>query len=233
LKDLAKSISKLILEKQEALESSRLSLVRGKDVLTEALGSPEHIGCVSSYSGWKHWPNYASMYRKRKQSTSDVDVLAIKEEVKSQVIEKITKKVTNDVMAILCDQGVHLRSPSNTPSPIGGRKSSCALASDAVERYYFDGLEATLDPDTVDLLTEPTPCSLVINPRSYQMEAARGRVFPAQTNLCSQPVMEHCAIVHIDYVHPKHEDRPLSSPLSLEVRTLGQALHKRVQWRRG
>ena len=77
-------------------------------------------------------------------------------------------------MAMLRDQGEHLRSPSNTPSPIGGRKSSCALASDAVERDYFDGLEATPDPDTMDLLTEPTPCSLVINPRGYQMEVARG-----------------------------------------------------------
>ena len=80
------------------------------------------------------------MYRKWKQSTSDVDVEAIKE-VKSQVTEEITKKVTNDIMAVLRDQGVHLRSPSNTPSPIGGRKSSCALASDAVKRDYFDGLE--------------------------------------------------------------------------------------------
>ena len=45
--------------------------------------------------------------------------------------------------------------------------------------------------------------------------------------------MEHYAIVHIDYVHPEHEDRSLSPPLSPEVRTLGQALYKRVQWRRG
>ena len=103
-----------------------------------------------------------------------------------------------------------MRSPSNTPSPIGGRKSRCASASDAVERDYIDGLEATPDPDTVDLLTEPTPCSLVINPRGYKMEVARGREFPAQIELCSQPVMEHNAIVHINYVHSKHEDRLLS-----------------------
>ena len=105
------------------------------------------------------------------------------------MIEEITKKVTSDIMTMLRDQGVHLRSPSNTPSPVGGRKSSCALASDVVERDYFDGLEATLDPYTVDLLIEPTPCSLVINPRGYQMEVARGRVFAAETNLCLQPVM--------------------------------------------
>ena len=65
------------------------------------------------------------------------------------------------------------------------------------------------------------------------MEVARGWVVPTQTELCSQPVMEYNAIVHIDYVHPEHEDRPLSQPPSPKVRTLGQALYKRVQWRRG
>jgi hypothetical protein len=39
---------------------------------------------------------------------------AIKEKVRSQVTEEVTKKVTNDIMAMLRDQGVHLRSPSNT-----------------------------------------------------------------------------------------------------------------------
>ena len=117
------------------------------------------------------------MYRKRKQSTSDVDVEAIKE-VRSLVTEEVTKKVTHDIMAMLHDQGLHLRSPSNTPRPVGGRTSSCASASDAVDRDYIDRLEATPNPDTVDLLTEPTPCTLVINPRGYQMEVARGMVFP-------------------------------------------------------
>ena len=86
LKDSAESVSKLILEKQGALESSGLSLVREKDVLIEVLGSPEqtgHVHGVSSYSGWKHWLDCVGMYRKRKQSTSYVDVEAIKEEVKS------------------------------------------------------------------------------------------------------------------------------------------------------
>ena len=41
------------------------------------------------------------MYKKRKQSTSDVDVEAIKEEVRSQVTEEVTKKVTHDIMAML------------------------------------------------------------------------------------------------------------------------------------
>ena len=90
-----------------------------------------------------------------------------KKKLKSQVTEEITKKVTNDIMAMLCDQGVHLRSPSNTLSPIGVRKSSCASTSDAVERDYFDGLEATPNLDTMDLLIELTLCSLVINLGGY------------------------------------------------------------------
>ena len=53
------------------------------------------------------------------------------------------------------------------------------------------------------------------------MEVARGQVFPAQTGLYSQLVMEHYAVVHIDYVHPEHEDEALSPPPSPEVRTLG------------
>ena len=45
--------------------------------------------------------------------------------------------------------------------------------------------------------------------------------------------MEHNVVVPIDYVHLEHEDKLLSQALSPEVRTLGQALYKRVQWRRG
>ena len=90
MKDSAESVSKQIIEKKGAHEYSRLTLVREKDVLTEVLGSPkrtQRVRFVSSYSGWKHWLDYTSMYRKRKQSTSDVDVEAIKEEVRSQVTD--------------------------------------------------------------------------------------------------------------------------------------------------
>ena len=100
-----------------------------------------------------------------------MDVEAIKE-VRNQVIEEVAKKITHDIMAMMHDQGVHFKLPSNTSSPIGGRKSSYASASDAVDKDYFDGLEATLDLDNVDLLIEPTLCTLVINPGGYQMEVA-------------------------------------------------------------
>jgi hypothetical protein len=70
LKESAESVSQQIIEKQTDLESSGLTdtLVREKDVLTQVLGQPEQTGCVcsvSSYSGWKYWPDCSSMYRKK------------------------------------------------------------------------------------------------------------------------------------------------------------------------
>lgn len=134
-------------------------------------------------------------------------------------------------MAMLHEQGVHLRSPSNTPSPVGGRKSCCASVSDAVDYGHLD--LPSPDLDIVDLLTEPTPCTLVVNPGGYQFEVARGVVYLAQSGLLSQPVLDGYAVVRVDYVNLDHTERVLSPPPSDEVRTLGEAVYKKIQWRRG
>ena len=118
-------------------------------------------------------------------------------------------------MAMLLERGIDLRSPSNTPTMFSF-KSSCASASGALCNVQLD------------LLTEPIVCTLVLNPRGYQVEVARGRVFPLQSELCSEPVLDGYVVLHIDYVYPEHEDRPLSPCPSDEVRTLRQALYKRV-----
>jgi len=227
LSESAESLSHQILEKQAALESSGVTSVRERDVLTEVLGRPEQtrrVRGVSSYSGWKYWPDCTSMYRKRKR----VDVEAIKEEVRSQVTQEVTEKVTqdvtekvtNDIMTKLLERGIDLRSPSN-PTSMFSLKSSCASASGALCNVQLD------------LLIEPTLCTLVINPGGYQVVVARGRVFPQQKQLYSVPVQDGYAIVLIDFVYPEHEGYVLSPPISRdEVRTLGEALFKRVQWSR-
>jgi hypothetical protein len=107
-----------------------------------------------------------------------VDVEAIKAEVRSQVTQEVTEKVTKDIMAMLREQGVHLSLPSKTPTFVGALKSSCASASIAVCNVQLDGLGGISYPNLVDLLIEPTLCTLVINPGGYQVEVARGRVFP-------------------------------------------------------
>ena len=81
-----------------------------------------------------------------------------------------------------------LRSPSNTPTSVGGRQSSGASASEAVCNAQLDGLGGIPDPNVVDLLTEPTTCTLVINPGGKMEVVATGRVFPKRNELYSLPV---------------------------------------------
>jgi len=106
-------------------------------------------------------------------------------------------------MDMLHEQGVPLRSPSNTPTSIGGRQSSCASISDAVcNAAQLDELGGILDLNVVDLLIEPTACTLVINPGGKMEVVAIGRVFPKQNELYSLPVQDGYTIVHVDFVYP-------------------------------
>ena len=105
-----------------------------------------------------------------------------------------------------------MRSPSNTPTSIGGRPSSCALASDVVCNAQLDGLGGFLDPNVVDLLTEPTACTLVINPGGKMEVVATGRVFPKQNELYSLLIQDGYAVVHVDFVYLEHEGIVLNPP---------------------
>jgi hypothetical protein len=198
-------VSQQVIEKQIELESSRLTytLVRDKDVLTQVLGPEQtrHIRGFSSYSGWKYWPNCSSMYRKRKRSDVDVDVDAIKDELREEL--------TKDIIAMLCEQGVNLVLPSNTLPSVGGMKSSCALASDAVyNNVQLDRPGGISYPNPVDLVGNATSCTLVSN----QVEVGKGKVFPMQTELYSVPVQDGYVVVLVDFVHPEHESFVLTPP---------------------
>jgi len=164
------------------------------------------------------------MYRKRKHS-NDVDVIAIKE----QVTLEITEKVTIDIIARLHAQGVNLSLPSNTRPSAGGKSSNCASASDAVCDLKLDKIGGTLDLEG----RGHTSCTLVlINREGHQVEVATGCVFPNKTLLYSVPVEEGYVIVDIDFVYREHEGHLLIPRPSNETRTLGDAMYKRIQWRR-
>jgi hypothetical protein len=229
LTETTERVSQQIVEREADLQASRITLVRERDMLTEVLGQLEqtgHVRGVSSYFGRKYWPDCTSMYRKRKRS--NVDMEAIKEEVRSQLTIEVTAKVTRDIMDMLREHGVPLVSPSNTTTSVGGRQSSCASASDAVCNAQLDKLGVILDPNVVDLLTDPTACTLIINPRGKMEVVATGRVFPKQTELYSPPVQDGYVVVHVDFVYQEHEGIVLNPPLSGEITNLGEALFKRV-----
>jgi hypothetical protein len=140
---------------------------------------------MSSYLGWKYtWPQFSSMYRKRKR-TSLVDVEKIKVELRVEV--------TEDVMKMLAAQGLQIQPFSRNSSPTPGRRSICASASKPVnldvENKEDDvddmDLMRGIGPDSIDILTEPTLCRLLIYPGGYQIEVARGLVYPQQRELHS------------------------------------------------
>ncbi|GJN34839.1 hypothetical protein PR202_gb23538 [Eleusine coracana subsp. coracana] len=81
-----------------------------------------------------------------------------------------------------------------------------------------------LDPDSIDRLSEPTPCSLVINPRGYQREVARGQVYPQQTILHTIPILDGYVVVKVEFVHPTFAHHVLVPPPNDETQNLGQAL---------
>jgi len=243
--DSTKKISEDIKEKQLVAESSGITWVRENDVLTACLGpeQPGRVRGVSGYTGWRHgWPECSSMYRKRKRSDVDVEAITaqVRQEITAQVTEdvtaKVTKevsaKVTQDIMSYLADQGFHIRPPpSRTPSPACGRRSSCASASNAVANE-LELENISFDPDTIDLLKQPTQCSLVANLRGYQVVVAEGRVFPQEIELQSVPIDYEHAVVQVEYVHLGYEDYVLQSSPDDDTNTLGEALLKRIQWRR-
>jgi hypothetical protein len=61
---------------------------------------------------------------------------------------------------------------------------------------------------------------------------AEGRVFPKETELRSVLIDYDHAVVQVEYVHPGHENYVLQPPPDDDTNTLGEALLKRIQWRR-
>ena len=210
----SRSLSEKVLEKT-ARASSEGTGVRERDMLTEVLGTPEQTGRVrgmSSMAGWKFWPACADMYRKRKSPGALAE--AYREEFGPQ-LDELTAKVA------ALESGGHGSLPANTPSRVGGVKSSCVREADSDD-----------EPDAaVEILSTSAPCTLAVKTRGYLVEVARGMVYPNQLHLKGQPILEGHSIVSIDHVTPDFEATLLDPPTG-EIKALGQAMCKRIQWSR-
>jgi len=159
-----------------------------------------------------------------------VDVDKIKAELRAEV--------TQDILSMLASQGIQLQPFSRGPSPTLGRRSSCASASAADIHPKADpdlvepNFDASCFDDTIDRLTEPTPCSLVITVGGYQMAVAKGLVYPQQTILRSVPILFGYAVVKVEMVIDDAKDIELVPLPNDEIRTLGEAILQRIQWKR-
>ena len=78
-----------------------------------------------------------------------------------------------------------------------------------------------LDLDSIDVLTDPTPCALLIYPGGYEIKVARGLVYPKQTELHTVPILDQHVVVKVEYVHMNFDDHVLKPPPNNETLTLG------------
>ena len=130
--------------------------VRENDLLIEALDNPEHRGRVRgvwSSLGWGK--GFGGMYRKRKKRRSDAD----KEEIVGEAITRVMELLRVAGVPIpdgLClTQSIHNRSVDNIAEedvPIENDGQNDNTAADN-PKGQNDG---PTQPDTIDLLTEPT-----------------------------------------------------------------------------
>ncbi|TVU00972.1 hypothetical protein EJB05_53584, partial [Eragrostis curvula] len=87
-------------------------------------------------------------------------------------------------------------------------------------------------PDSIDILTEPTPCSLLISLGGHQIEAARGQVYPKQDVVHTVRVRDGYAVVKVEFLRQEFADWKLVPQPNDEITNLGQALCMRIQWKR-
>lgn len=223
-KESTQKVSQEVKEKNENALSSGLTWERENDLLSACLGleQPGRVRGLSGYHDWKRaWPECSSVSRKRKRASS-VDEDAIKAEL------------TQDILSMLASQGIQLQPFSRGPSPAPGRRGSCASASAVDIHAEADPMQgdASCFDDTIDRLTEPTPCSLVTTRGGYQMKVAKGLVYPQQTILHSVPILFGYAVVKVEMVIDDAKDIELVPLPNDEIRTLGEAILQRIPWKR-
>ena len=88
--------------------------------------------------------------------------------------------------------------------------------------------DMALDIDSIDALTDPTHCALLIYHGGYQIELARGLVYPEQTELHTVLILDGYVVVKVEFVHMNFDDHVLKPPPNDETLTLGHALLQRI-----
>ncbi len=92
----------------------------------------------------------------------------------------------------------------------------------------------SLEPDTIDTLAHPTPCSLIITiSGGYRMEVGKGIVYLGMYTLDDVPIDSvRFVVVKMDMVHENVKNLNLEVPPDDTTLTLWDAVTRRVQWRR-
>jgi hypothetical protein len=234
VEEAAKNIFK-VAAKQKAGE---FKPQREKDVLTVALGNPEHPGRVrgiSSKEGWKEGfgPEWEGMYRKRDRYKEELSNF-FKEEAKKEV-EQVMNKMLSDPPPELMQRLASAMSSQLSGQP---RQMQLVVAPTTSQQAPVvpSSVASTGNKDRypVDEIESPVRCSLVIRyglNNNRTREVATGLAIPGRQFHGSEIPEDYCR-VEVQTVVQGYEDDMLDIPGPEGIEKLGQAIKNFILWPR-
>jgi hypothetical protein len=125
------------------------------------------------------------------------------------------------------------RRSSLASTAVGGRPQGehQALASRLIEDH--EQPLSSMEPDTIDNLTQPTTCNpILLIGGSFRMEVGGGLLYPRQTMLDDVEIdVSSYVVVKVDMVHENLKDLKLEVPPDDTTLTMRDVVTRRVQWR--
>ena len=212
---------------------------REKDVLTVALGNPEHPGRVrgiSSKEGWKEGfgPEWEAMYRKRDRYKAEMSNY-FKEEAKREVEEVMSKILSNPPPELMQRLATAMSSQLSGQQP---PQMQLVVAPTTTEQAPVvpSSIASTGDKVRypVDEIDSPVPCSLVIRygfNNNRTREVATGLAIPGRQFHGSEIPEDYCRVEVLTVVQG-YEDDMLDIPSPEGIEKLGQAIKNFILWPR-
>ena len=194
-----------------------------QDVLTAAIGRPEHPGRVRAAGAGVTIKQYFGSAPRTSRSASSLppdELQQLTQQIRDQLEESITEKVTRQVMASFGHLQSQMQSqglavppePLVGPGPSGPRVSTKGSCVDPSGNDPETG-----DSDRCGLYIEADPARLV----------AVGRVYEGSTVVHNTPLLPGQVKVSVEEV--TDADAPVPVPTD-EVSLVGQALHTFLAW---
>ena len=209
-----------------------------KDVLTVALGNPEHpshVRGISSKEGWKEGfrPEWEAMYRKWDHYKEEMSNY-FKEEAKREDKEVMSKILSNALSELMQRLATTMSSQlSGQPpqmqlvvAPTTTKQASIVQSSIATTGGKFH--------NPVDEIDSHVPCSLVIMygfNNKHTREVATGLTIPGRQFHGSEIPEDYC-MVEVLIVVQGYEDDMLDIPGPKGIEKLGQAIKNFILWPR-
>ncbi|KAL5180125.1 hypothetical protein HKD37_01G001313 [Glycine soja] len=215
--DMTSEAAKEIADKIDALEeqASQGSFVtHGRhDILTAAIGRPEHPGRVRAVGAGITIKQYFGS-ASRTSSIAPEYLQQLTQQIKDQLEDSITEKVTRRLMLSLSQmqsQGLALP-PEPDVGPSAARVST---------------KESCVDPSGNDLDTgDSYKCGLYIEEYPSRL-VALGRVYEGSTTIHNIPLLHDQVKVSVEEI--RDVDAPIPVPTK-EVKVVGQALNTFLAW---